>query len=90
MSAAERGDSKRKRLSRSERVLFDGFFALAFWALVIARGHDFDYFLAGVFTLPLVIDVVARPWLRSRCLPEWRADEAYINRLRRWLRSRSS
>jgi hypothetical protein len=47
-------------------------------------------------TLAIVIlslaSLVARPlirrFMRSHGVPEWRADEAYVSRLRRWYRER--
>jgi hypothetical protein len=90
-SAGDHNQVKRKRRpDLSERLVLDGFFALASWALVAVKSGDiFPYVFAVVFTLRFPIDA-ATPWARSVGLPEWSPNEAYVARVRRWLRSRHS
>jgi predicted PurR-regulated permease PerM len=64
-------------------------FALAFWVVVVVKGTDISYYFAIAFTIRLALDGTWQ-WLRSKGVPEWTANEAYISRLRRWHRSRTT
>jgi predicted PurR-regulated permease PerM len=63
-------------------------FAVAFWVLVAVTGSDIAYYFAVAFTVGLAFERTGQ-WLRSKGVPEWTANEAYISRLRRWRRSRT-
>jgi hypothetical protein len=68
----------------------DGFFALTCWVLAAVKSGDiFPFVLAVILTLRFLIDA-ATPWARSVGVPKWSANEAYVVRVRRWLRSRRS
>jgi hypothetical protein len=49
---------------------------LSLWTIPIAAGI-------------VLIEVALRRFARSRGVPKWTADEAYITRLRHWRRTRS-
>jgi len=61
----------------------DAILGAAAWLLVAVKGGDIAYdFAIGLTVNPLLL--AARRWARSRDVPEWTANEAYISRLRRW------
>jgi hypothetical protein len=62
-------------------------FAVAAWVLVALKGSDIAYYVAVGATVSLLQEGIRR-WARSKGVPEWTANEAYIARLRRWRRSR--
>jgi hypothetical protein len=76
------------RSSRS-LLLVDGLSALAFWIIAAHKDTTVAYVFAGLRTLRPLTDV-ARLWARAAGAPEWRADEAYITRWRRWSSSRGA
>jgi hypothetical protein len=85
--AAERGSTELRQAARS-RLALEGLFAVASWVVVAVKGGDIAYMFATTYTIGFLVEA-ARPWARAAGVPEWRADEAYVTRLRRWWRSRS-
>jgi hypothetical protein len=66
-----------------------GLFAVVSWVVVGVTGSDVTYYLAAGSTVSLAQEG-ARRWARSKGVPEWAANEAYITRLRRWRRARNT
>jgi hypothetical protein len=66
-----------------------GLCACAAWVIVAVKGTDLAYYFAVGATVSLLQEGTRR-WARSKGLPEWSANEAYIARLRRWRRSRET
>jgi hypothetical protein len=68
-------------------ALGNALFAVAAWVIVGLKDSGIAYYVAVAFTVRLGIDG-GWGWARSKGVPEWTANEAYIARLRRWWRSR--
>jgi hypothetical protein len=78
-----RGRSSRLRARQAIAIAL----AVVYWAIAVLKGTSGGYEIAGVATAWLLVDA-ARPWMHSRGIPEWTANEAYITRWRRWRHSR--
>ncbi len=59
---------------------------LAFWILALLKGPP-AYAIAGFWTVTVIADLLWRRG-RSRGMPGWTANEAYIIRWLRWRRTR--
>lgn len=68
------------------RVLLNGLALLAFWILAPLKGPT-AYPIAGFWTITFIADLLWRR-ARSRGMPGWTANEAYITRWLRWRRTR--
>ncbi len=60
--------------------------AAVYLAVAVIKNTSGAYAFAGAASALMLFRALL-PWMRSKGLPEWAADEAYITRLRRWRHS---
>jgi hypothetical protein len=82
-----RGRRQRSKLGARRGLIV--MLGVVYWTIAVTKNTTGGYELAGVASAWLLIEA-ARPWMRSKGLPEWTASEAYITRLRRWRHSKHS